>query len=522
MRIQGLSKPPRTRFRAIQEDWIQGDGNLVEESFRDLYNEVLPTWLLDKCVACGWERPTRIQKEALDTILFDKRDAIIQAETGSGKTLSYLLPALASIDGSRAAVQALIIVPTRELGMQVARIAKRLAAASTEKPSEGALEGSSPNSNRIMVMSVLQGSQNRRQRAWAWAEPPHLVIGTPQELCDMVKYGGIKRYNSIKYVVVDEVDACLLNNAGSLSSNLSSSTLHELLSKVLSPTFDDGSSLEEIDLMVTNSKNSRTVSQQRQTVFASATIPQHRHFLKQCIQNQWTLRDPIHVSLRTGEQLMPLTLEHAYVVCTSPEKKLAALRRLLQKIYAVSVESPPKKVLVFVEPHRFMEEMADALAGTVEGGISWKECFGPQDEEGVAAIFAVLRYEDSLSKRASSIDSFRAQHSPKVYGTSAGSSPQASPLATEETKQPTLRVLFSTDMAGRGLDIPDVTHVIHYDLPPDADTYVHRSGRTGRFGRSGQVLSIITEEQEFVLRRLTNKLSVEAKCVARQQSRKQN
>jgi ERCC4-related helicase len=168
-----------------------------------------------------------------------------------------------------------------------------------------------------------------------------------------------------------------------------------------------------------------------------------------------------------------------------------------------------------------MEEMADALAGTVEGGLSWKESFGPQDEEGVAAIFAVLRYEDSLSKRASSIDSFRAQHSPKAYGASAGSSPQTT-SQVDATKQPSLRVLFSTDMAGRGLDIPDVTHVIHYDLPPDADTYVHRSGRTGRFGRSGQVLSIITEEQEFVLRRLTNKLSVEAKCVARQQSRKQN
>jgi len=67
-----------------------------------------------------------------------------------------------------------------------------------------------------------------------------------------------------------------------------------------------------------------------------------------------------------------------------------------------------------------------------------------------------------------------------------------------------------------GLDIPDITHVVNFDLPPDADTYLHRAGRTGRFGRPGQILSIVPKEQEFVLQRLTNKLNVDARCVGRQ------
>ena len=147
---------------------------------------------------------------------------MIQSQTGSGKTLSYLLPLFSKIDPSRAAIQALIVVPTRELGLQVARVAKRLAAGASGK-------------DKVMVMSILQGSQHKRQRAWAWAEPPQVVIGTPEELTNMVRYGGI-RYNAVQYVVVDEVDACLLNNAGSMSTNLSGSgPLHELLSRHLSP-----------------------------------------------------------------------------------------------------------------------------------------------------------------------------------------------------------------------------------------------------------------------------------------------
>lgn len=488
------------------------DGVLTDESFADRYGSALPDWLLQKCTECGYTYPTKIQQRALDAILLEKQDAVVQAQTGSGKTLTYLLPVLASIDPSRSAVQALIVVPTRELGLQVARVAKRLASASTV---EGTLD-------KIMVMSVLQGSQNRRQRAWAWAEPPHIVIGTPQELCNMVTLGGIKRYNAVKFVVVDEVDACLLNNAGSLTSNLASSTLNELLSKYLSPTFDDGSSAELSTDSLRSTTNTRPVSTVRQTIFCSATIPQHRHFLKLCVQEKWTLQEPAHICLRSGEQHIPPTLEHAYLVCSSPEKKLAALRRVLDKLLAKSSETP-KKVLIFSDSRRPLEEMAQSLAKGVAngGGVYWTDKFGAKSASNIQAIFSVLRFEDSLSKRAVAIDSFRGESSftmdslQQTIGAGNGDG------SDSERNEPKLRVLFSTDLAARGLDIADITHVIHFDLPADADTYVHRAGRTGRMGRKGQVLAIITPEQEFVLTRLTNKLNVDTKCLGRQQVKKQ-
>ena len=503
----------RSSFTSPNED---RDAMLVEETFSELYSEYLPNWLLARAKECGWDHPTLIQTKALDAILKDKKDVIVQAETGSGKTLSYLLPALASIDASRSSVQVLIVVPTRELGLQVGRVAKRLAAGSTSD--NGVFQSDAVNSpklsRKIMVMNVLQGSQNRRQRAWAWAEPPHVVIGTPQELCDMVRYGGIKRYNNVKYVVVDEVDACLLNNAGSMSAKLSSSTLHELLSKYLSPTFDDGSSIPGDglrDMVKSQTQQSRPLSEQRQTIFASATIPQHRHFLKQCIQNQWTLREPIHVCLRPGEQLLPGTLDHAYMVSASSDKKLAALRRVMKRISASVNELrangdavASKKVLVFCDTHRPVEEMALSLAGDSESGVVWKESLTSTDQINKSAIFSVLRYEDSLSQRSAAMETFRGENLEGLVG----------------DQLPQIRVLLAAgDLGARGLDIEDVTHVIHFDLPPDADTYVHRAGRTGRFQRSGNVLSIITPEQEFVLTRLTNKLNIPIKCLGRQQKK---
>ena len=463
---------------------LKYDATLSDKSFSELYEDCLPKWLLENCAENGFERPTLIQKRSLDSFFEDNPNSmVIQAQTGSGKTLTYLLPLLSNLE-NRASVQAMIVVPTRELGLQVATIAKRLIG------------------RRFMVMSLLQGSKLKRQRAWAWAETPQVVIGTPTELLDMVQYGGIPRISSIKTVVVDEVDACLMHASGTFlqgkrsknnnGSRTLSSSLHLLLSKFLSPTFADEGDIEDDDMILlvddTNKKQNRKF-RHRRTIFCSATIPQHRYFLKQCKANQWTLEEPLYICTSPGEALPP-TLKHAYMVCQSKKKKLATLRNIIKKIF-----TPSNKVLIFFDSSRPLDVIARNLAEVFDECIVNEDGKTHLDKMEAKPAVSILRYEDSLSQRADATLTFRD-----------GSD---------------FHVMLTTDLAARGLDITGVSHVIHFDLPPDADSYLHRSGRAGRLGTSGQVISILTNDQEFVLNRLTNELCIDAKCIGRQKAKKE-
>ena len=461
---------------------LQNDATLSDRSFSETYDGQLPEWLLENCKENGFEFPTLIQQRVLDSFFDDDPNSmVIQAQTGSGKTLTYLLPLLSQLE-NRASVQAMIVVPTRELGLQVATVAKRLVA------------------RRFMVMSLLQGSQLKRQRAWAWAETPQVVIGTPKELLDMVQYAGLPRISSIKTVVVDEVDACLVHQSGtSLQGSTSksnsdartlSSSLHVLLSKFLSPTYADEGDIEDDDVIVIadDSKKRKRKFRHRQTIFCSATIPQHRYFLKQCKSNQWTLEEPVYVCTSPGEALPP-TLEHAYMVCQSKTKKMATLRNVVKRL-----ASPTNKVLIFLDSSRRLDLIGKKLADQLDEGFLYEDRKTSFDNIEFKPVVSILRYEDSLSERAGATKAF--------------------------TEGSQFRIMVTTDLAARGLDMFGVSHIVHFDLPPDADTYLHRSGRAGRLGKKGQVISILSSDQEFVLKRLTNALSVDAKCVGRQKVKK--
>lgn len=140
------------------------------------------------------------------------KDVLIQAQTGSGKTLAYCLPILSSIDPCRSAIQVVIVVPTRELALQVTKELRKLC--STCKPKIQVMTVMSGSINKRYfcgLLYIIHSYQSSRQQIWASVEPPHIVVGNPSALQSLVDMGKL-RLNSVSYVVVDEVDACFSND----------------------------------------------------------------------------------------------------------------------------------------------------------------------------------------------------------------------------------------------------------------------------------------------------------------------
>ena len=228
-------------------------------------NVVIPPWLVNRCNELGFTDPTPVQQAAIP-LIFAGTDVILQAQTGSGKTLAYGIPLVSRIDAKRAAIQAVVVVPSRELGLQVAGVLKQLTAG---------------NPDKIMIMSLVEGSKNRRQQLWAVSEPPHIVVGNPRSLLKLVEMGRL-RLNSVSFVVVDEVDACLIDAD-------TRQELHLLLSRRLSNSYQvaqtdssfQADNMKE-NLVYSNLANDKRdilasnarYRNNRQTLFCSATIPQ--------------------------------------------------------------------------------------------------------------------------------------------------------------------------------------------------------------------------------------------------------
>jgi len=235
------------------------------------------------------------------------------------------------------------------------------------------------------------------------------------------------------------------------------------------------------------------------------------------------------VNVSPGE-LVPPTLKHVYVVCRDKSTKVGGLRRWMKKELGPSTSldngeeattrsTNSNKVLIFCDPRRDMDALASVLAKDWNG-IVWKEGYTSKEGDGYDAVISMLRLEDSLGSRAAAMEGFRDPGDTKGVATKYNNFNKDRQSGQEDDK--VLRILLSTDLAARGLDISNISHVINFDLPNDneGDTYVHRGGRAGRLGKKGKVVSLITADQEFVLERLANKLSLDLRCVARQEGGK--
>ena len=334
--------------------------------------------------AAGFKEPSPVQEEAIPYVL-DGHDMIAQAHTGTGKTAAFGLPILNNIT-CKDGVEALVIVPTRELATQVSDEIFRF----------GKFRG-------INTATVYGGTSYSRQINHV--QKAAIVVATPGRLLDLLKGGKIDIMP--KYVVLDEADEML-----------------------------DMGFLEDIKEIFSY------MPSERQTLMFSATMP---HAIRELAKT--ILHEPKIITITKGE-VTNNHIKQLYYVVEEFERDDALIRLLDYK--------DPVKSIIFCRMKKEVDRLSTAL---VSLGYSAKGLHGDMEQR----------------TREEVIRSF---------------------------KKGNLEILIATDVAARGLDVSDVSHVFNYHIPFDNESYVHRIGRTGRAGRDGTAISIVTPHEFKALQRI--------------------
>ncbi len=325
----------------------------------------------------GWHTPTTVQAKAIP-LMRGGGDLIVQAQTGSGKTGAFGIPLVEGIDTSIARIQALVMLPTRELANQVA------------------VELTTLGRHRGVLVLPVYGGTGYAEQVDALETGVHIIVGTPGRILDHLGNGRMD-LRDVGALVLDEAD--------------------EMLSLGFWPDMREiGTYLPE----------------KRQSHLFSATIPEKVRSL-----SRFFLTDAEFVAVDDGLSA-PQQIEHYYYVCSANEKE-ALLARILE------FEDPESAII-------FCNTKAD--------------------------VRFITGY---LSKRGFNAD--------QISGDLAQA---ARERALKRIKSGELRFLVATDVAARGIDISDLSHVISYATADAPEVYVHRTGRTGRAGKAGIAISLVS------------------------------
>lgn len=354
----------------------------------------LPQLLQTACTKAGWNSLMPVQSRALPYLL-EGRDLMVQSRTGSGKTGTYLLPLMARLNPAMPAVQALILVPTRELAVQVEQEAKTL------------FKGSG------FTVAAVYGGVGYGKQMDALRQGVSVVVGTPGRVLDHLLRRTLN-LDHISALIFDEADRMLsigfYPDMKEIQRYLPETSIHAML--------------------------------------FSATYPPH--VLK--LAGEF-LTDPQMLSLSTT-QIHVAEVQHLYCECKSMEKD-----RTLIKI--LEVENPASAI-IFCNTKATVHFVTAVLQG-----------FGFNADE-LSADLSQSRREDVLSR----------------------------------LRKGTIRFLVATDVAARGIDIPELSHVFLYEPPDDRESYIHRAGRTGRAGAAGVVISLVDIMEKMELQRIAKYFKV--------------
>jgi ATP-dependent RNA helicase DeaD len=349
--------------------------------------------LLEALTALGYEEPTPIQREAIPPLL-EGRDILAQAATGTGKTAAFALPLLQRLPDTApepSQPTLLVLVPTRELAIQVAEAFHRYGRA-------------------LGALTVpIYGGQEFSQQIRILRRGVHVVVATPGRALDHLRRKTLD-LSALAAVVLDEADEML-----------------------------DMGFADEIEAILD------AAPAERQTALFSATMaPRIARIAER------HLRDPAKVLVAreaTAEGELPKVRQTAYVL--PRPQKVTALGRILDL-------EAPELALIFCRTRHEVDSLAESLGGRgyrvlgLHGGMT-------QDQR------------DKVMKR---------------------------------TRGGTVDLLVATDVAARGLDIEQISHVVNFNVPESPAAYVHRIGRTGRAGREGVAITLVEPREHRFLRNI--------------------
>ena len=339
----------------------------------------------------GFQKPTPIQEQAIPKILQGK-DVIAQSPTGSGKTLAYVIPILEKIDESIKGLQTVILVPSRELAMQILDVIRSLSKGTTIK------------------CAAFIGGANIKKQIEKLKEKPQIAVGTPGRIFELIKMKKMKMHQ-VKMIVIDEAD--------------------ELLGQ---------EHIQHVEATI------KSTLKERQLLLFSATMTKETEERAKTI-----MKDPVHISIDKSQKQG--NTEHFYIPSEQREKV-----DVVRKIFHTN----PGRAILFIKNSELLEEVAIKL--TFHG-----------------LKVAVLAGESKKWDRKQAIKDFRSGK---------------------------ISFLLTTDVAARGLDIEDVDLIIHYDFPSTTNQHIHRSGRTGRLGKQGTVISLVNAKEISFLKKMGKELKI--------------
>ncbi|MCC8194539.1 MAG: DEAD/DEAH box helicase [Deltaproteobacteria bacterium] len=356
--------------------------------------ETLPAKLRDAVSRAGWDNLMEVQAKALPYLLAG-RDIMVQSRTGSGKTGAFLLPALERLDPSQATCQCLVLVPTRELALQVAHEAE-------------VIFGETGMRSVAVYGGVGYGRQMEGLKQGA-----HLVVGTPGRVLDHLLRRTLN-LDALRMLVFDEADRML-----SIGFYPDMKAVQRYLPQKHIPTH-----------------------------FFSATYPPHvLRVAGEFLETEELLslsRKEVHIA----------SIEHAFYA-VKPMEKDRVLVRVLEK-------ENPAAAIIFCNTKANVHYVTALLQG-----------FGYNADE-LSADLSQAKREDVLVR----------------------------------LRNGGVRFLVATDVAARGIDIPDLSHVILYEPPEDHESYIHRAGRTARAGADGIVISLVDIMQKMELVRIAKQYNI--------------